>query len=322
MSAFSSILGNGVVSNLGVYPASHGGIQELVTQSAYVPSVREDGRGLVLNQVSTEEFVKKITFDFERFALSSRESFLVAVSEKEEFGSLGWPLLKFYYASFFAAHAIMRSRGAGIIKLDRSHVDHLNDIASIYELPPPSLTPGMYAFKRAPAASNSAGELSLVIYPDTAGSGVHEGFWLNFCRFLDDEAANSVEKGEIDSASFVALSNELREAVTRGPNSGGVWLSAIRNQINYQHKYDTWLPYRRSSEGYKALDNVLQTFLPSGRLDVSKTRKPVESFLNVTCYVSTLAFDVCEMIAKTSTRGGAFGQKWRRINGLLGPHAN
>lgn len=317
MSTFEEILSAGVVSNLGVQPALAGGVQELVMKSSYIPAPNANHDGLILKRIFTEEYVKRISYDFERFALSSRESFLLAVSEKDGSASLGWPLLKFYYASFFAAHAIMRSRGAGIIKLNRKHVDHLNEVAQIYDHTSPVLSPGMFVVKREYRSDNPGASLSIQIKPDVSGSGVHEGFWNNFCRFLDEEAANSTLNGEVGASLFVALSSRLGDAVKTGGNGSGVWLSSIRNEINYQHKYDTWLPYKRSSECYKALCSDLQSTLYAGSLDVSKEKKPIEAFLNITCYITKLTHGICESIAKKSTRGGAFGQKWRKINGLM-----
>lgn len=317
MRIFSDILSSGVVSNLGSHPALKGGVQSLLTDSAYVPTANPNGSGLILNQVLSEEFVKRLTYDFERFALASRESFLVAMTERNQFSSLGWPLLKLYYASFFAAHAIMRSRGVGIIKIDRKQIDTLNEVAKIYDPSAKALSSGMFFFKRSHGKNNSINEISLEIKPDLVSGGVHESFWINFCKFISEEAERSVSNGDIYSSSFVALSGELSDAVLSNRNAKGVWLSSIRNEINYQHKYDTWHPYKRSSEGYKALNSALQSAIYSGRLDVSKEKKPIEAFLNVTCYISAAAFTMCNSIALRSTRGGAFGQKWRKLNLLL-----
>ena len=317
MSSFSSILSKGVISNLGRYPSTSGGIQQLLVSAAYTPAALPGGRGIVLNQLSSIQFVESLEYDFQRFALSSRESFLVAISEKKEFGSLGWPLLKFYYSSFFAAHAIMRSRGAGLIKLDRKHVEHLNSVAQVYDSAIPNLSPGMYFFELKSNPQNSGQQISMVLRPDLGGSGVHEGFWSMFCEFLKNEAAKNVREGEIDSAKFLAYTSDLVDAIKSGQGSG-VWLSSVRNEINYQHKYDLWLPYKRSSEGYKTLSNVEVPSIDLARLDVSKDRKPMQAFLSVTCYISTLSFSIFEFIAKRSKSGGTFGQKWQKINSLMG----
>lgn len=316
MSSYSTILRNGLIAGLGVYPAETTGMKELFTKSSYIPKAGTDLSSIVFDEVPSELFVRALTYDFERFALSSRETYLVALSEKISHGSLGWPLLKYYYASFFAAHAIMRSRGCGFIKLERENTSHINEVTRIYDPSLPNLSPGIYVFTSQTNRSASGNTVSISLTPDKGGSGVHESFWSTFCEFINEEATKSVRRGDIDSGDFMALADSLTTAIKKGRSNGGIWLSSLRNEINYQHKYDSWMPNRKGAEINQLFSGLVAppTHL---RLDHSKVREPISAFLNTTCFISGLAFETCDIISQRSTRGSTFGPKWLRLNNLL-----
>jgi hypothetical protein len=187
----------------------------------------------------------------------------------------------------------------------------------IYGLTAPSLSPGMYWIAISDGPQSTPGEVSLSIKPySNRGSGVHEAFWKDFCSFVNDEAARAVNMGLPDASDFVALSVDLSDALLKGGASSS-WLSEIRNNINYQHAYDLWIPYKRSSEGYKCLSRISDSPITQVRLDLSKTKRPVAAFINVALYVTNLSLNVSEFVAQRSTDGGTFGQKWRRLEQIL-----
>jgi hypothetical protein len=165
--------------------------------------------------------------------------------------------------------------------------------------------------------ANGPGEFSILLKPqDKRGGGVHESFWKEFCAFLNEEAAAAVSGAAAGSSDFVAKADELSDAILKGGATGS-WLSHVRNQINYQHGHDLWLPYRKSSEGYQSLIRDGLPAIENARLDVSKTKKPIAAFVNVASYVTNLSNVVGDFTALRSSKGRAFGQKWRRLDQIL-----
>ncbi|UWR43629.1 hypothetical protein [Phaeobacter inhibens] len=317
MTELSTLLCNGLLPRLGVDPSIDGGIQKWITNGAYVPRTTGTPGEVVLGQVAASSFVPAIGYDFERFALAARESHAIASLEKESIGVLGWPTLKCYYASFFAAHAILRSRGASISKLERGHTNHINSVLNVYQNGASPISPGMFWVSVIDDPSNGPGEISVSLKPQSKnGAGVHEAFWMEFCSFLNDEAANAVSTGAPGASDFVVKTDELSKTILNGGKTGS-WLSHVRNQINYQHAHDLWLPYRRSTEGYRSLVGNGFPSIEKARLDVSKTKKPVTAFVNVALYVTNLSIAVSNFLAARSTKGKAFGQKWRRMNQII-----
>ena len=62
-----------------------------------------------LKGISLSEIVPYLSYDFERFSLSSLESMIYSKSEATQSSAVSWPILKIYYSAFFAAHAITRA---------------------------------------------------------------------------------------------------------------------------------------------------------------------------------------------------------------------
>lgn len=316
MSQFSDILQIGILPGLGMEPATEGGFQAWVSAATFVPSEPVDDLAAVLGRTASDRFVRAVNYDFERFSLAALETFSTALAEREKYPALGWPLLKVYYASFFAAHAIMRSRGAGVAKLDRPHMERLNELLDVYGISKHNLTPGMFVFGTSKGSSDAAGERTVSLRPDRPGRGVHEGFWIEFCTFMEAEAATAATRGDPDAGTFVSLAAELKDAVLSGAQ-GPVWLSAVRNQINYQHGFDVWFPSRKSSEAYRSMDVAALPRSSSVQVSTRKDKTPIKAFIHVASYISELCFDLSGHVAVGSTKGNAFGQKWRRLTETL-----
>jgi hypothetical protein len=298
-------------------PSREGGFQAWVVSGNYRPNTVGLPATTVFDEVAIAEFVPYANYDFERFSLAAKESSLVTLLEYSRYNLAGWPLLKLYYSSFFGAHAIMRSQGSGLVKLDRQHSQHLTKLLRAYDPSSGEVFPGMFYYVTKQSGLR-AGQLSLVIEPVSSGSGVHESFWRLFCRFLQDEAEKASKKNAADSNLFVAGAVELAEVILNGPHGGGAWLSSMRNEINYQHKHDCWFPLRKKSASLGALDGAIYADSSTIRLDGSKEKEAVWVFTNITKYIVNLSIEVANFVARRSTVGGAFGQKWRRLQEIIG----
>lgn len=87
---------------------------------------------ILLLNITLTELVPFISFDFERFALSSFESVLHLAPEAMGPKALGWPLARLYYSAFFGAHAIMRATGQAVLRLESSQATRLSQIGLLY----------------------------------------------------------------------------------------------------------------------------------------------------------------------------------------------
>ncbi|PJJ85678.1 hypothetical protein CLV77_0204 [Brevirhabdus pacifica] len=292
-----------------------GGIREWLKSGNFIPE--SDGNSsLVLSRVPTADYARAMASDFERFSLSSLETYIVATSENREFGAASWPFLKFYYSSFFAAHALLRARGSGVVNIERPQSDYINTILTTYSKDAPRMAPGTYFLNYLSGADLGSGEISVQLSPSPSKKGVHEAFWRIFATYIVEEAERAIKEEAADATTFLSYATNLKEAVLDGGGEAS-WLSMVRNKINYQHGYETWMPFRKGSEA-KVISTAAKTSpLTSPCLDIKKSKKPLEAFLNISCYISNLNIGVSDRISKRSTGGKTFGQKWRRLNEQL-----
>ncbi len=260
-----------------------------------------------------DEIAPYLSYDFERFSLSSRESFVTACVETQKYKLAGWPSLKLYYSAFFSAHAIMRALGTGVVSLSATETQRLDELLSIRDPSHTPLPPGTYQFDLAIQSTEQNKEKTVAISPVKSGKGVHDSFWKQFCYFLRDRAEEAVKRNAADSDNFIAGSSEIIDAITENGINSGVWFSRIRNEINYQHQHATWFPIQRSSKTVDVLSLVKTSNSATIGLQSKKPSDPIKPFVQVSMYMACLNIDLSSLIAARSTRGGAFGQKWRRF---------
>jgi len=302
----------GLLPGLGQDPAIADGFRSWLLTGAYQPKVSTTSPVVVLEITDTAKLIRHVAFDYERFSLSSMESFAVAYSERVGHNLAGWPLLKLYYSAFFASHAIMRSQGSGVVKIEKSQAQYLNSILSILYPEFTMVSPGMYLYNTVTSKDTGLFTVRLEATPKDSG-GVHEGFWRHFCNFLQDAAIDAGQKGAANATEFVAGVDEICGAIRNDGANSGIWFSSIRNEINYQHKYDVWFPVRRNGRALVALDRNKMAFPNVLQSGVSRENDPVAVFANLSKYLACLSSELAHFVANRSTQGRSFGQKWRRI---------
>ncbi|WP_133176182.1 hypothetical protein [Pelagivirga sediminicola] len=281
---------------------------------AFVPKVISSAGGFEMGSVNTRQLVPFITHEYERFALSSAESILVANLESDIHGLTGWPLLKMYYSAFFAAHAIMRSQGAGVTKLEKKQAAKINSFLALLGEHDETVTAGMYLYQL--DISQRSGPI-VTFTPHEPGAGVHESFWNSFCDHLDGHAKTAVRSGTVDATAIVTGSEEVCRAIRGSSSHAGAWLSTMRNQINYQHQHSVWFPLKRRNKVKELLSGLQIQPSKLAKLAASPKTHPVQAFAEATFYLACLNIDVAEVIATRSSKGNAFGPKWKRIRALV-----
>ena len=309
---FARILSAGVLPNIGTAVPAAGGFKKWIVDRNYVPDVSVGGNFL-LKRANLEAFTRAVSFDYDRFALAAHESRIVALSEREKFGVVAWPLLKQYYSAFFAAHAIMRCRGAGVVRIDRTQSAAISELLKVYLDPGAKLEAGNYYYTASRGDQDAANEITVSFSASNDGKGVHEGFWKAFVKYLESDAARAITAGLPDNQDFVSYSLKMKESIMSGDS---VWISKIRNEINYSHEHESWMPLNKKSVSNTSLPKSLEGFISNCRLDVSRSKEPIRAFFCVCCYISELNLQIANRIATRSKAGGTFGQRWVRLLGL------
>jgi hypothetical protein len=108
------------------------GIRSWIQDGSFYIDTGSSADKVVLKNISVSEFVSFQGFDFSRFALASLESMATCQSDPKRRRAISWPLLKAYYAGFFGGHAILRSVGQSVVRLESPQSKKLTDIGRLY----------------------------------------------------------------------------------------------------------------------------------------------------------------------------------------------
>jgi hypothetical protein len=302
------------IPRLGLEPGLEGGLEKWLNIATLIPIASESEAAYRFSIPEPQDLVPYLSYDFERFSLAAAESFLRGTQQPT--GNLnyaGWRLLELYYAAFFAGHAITRSQGAGVALVNGSTAKRLADIASLYDVEAEPLQKGSWFYR---ILLNEEDDAIIEFRSVTNGSGVHDTFWREFCTFLKASAAGAVEAQLPDASEFLVGVTEISDRIRYGGDGSGAWLAKIRNDINYRHGYSAWYPEPKRRVATSSVDSI--RLLPSAnvRLDACRTNDPLAAFAGTCGFLASLSFELSSYIAERSTRGGAFGQKWRRFTAL------
>jgi hypothetical protein len=156
--------------------------------------------------------------------------------------STAWIIIKSYYASFFAAHAILRMLGKGVVNLDHPQTRSVNKIAKVFGNWTEDLSPGYFCC--ALAGSGQAVEWNRA---DSSWGGVHEQFWTYFAKIigqLSNDLLTSRAGMSADNQQVSVKLAELCDNLCYDSSPKGTWLSRVRNRVTYRHDFGAWYPYR------------------------------------------------------------------------------
>lgn len=267
---------------------------------------------ICLKRISIDELAPYITYDYERFCLSSYESLIATKYELAQPKAFGWPVIKLYYAAFFAAHAMMRATGKGILRLEAKQARRITEYSSLFGA---SLvvTTGTYKFS---LVENNDGTKDLLLWKLADAGGAHDQFWKEFNTFLDDLSQDVSVKKEIDATIVIGEINDIQKILKASNSPFGTWLTSVRNQINYQHKYGVWFPNISLSKDEVKCSGYFKVPKNSVvKLDKNPRTEPLVAFSACCQVLAAINIDVCNGI-KSVTRTKRFTQIVNRLEKL------
>jgi len=197
------------------------------------------------------QLLRSFAADINRPALASFET-INQISRSDLLPkSAVWLVIKSYYASYFAAHAIMRMLGTSFTQLTRQEIDAVNKIAKLLGIDTKLVNKGYFL------CHFDVGSKKLTCLREAKGtSGNHEMFWFVFVKQmkkLSEDLLNSKIGSFADNQFASAKLTDLCDSLCRVPCSKGNWLSYIRNEVNYKQRMGVWFPYEETKSYYNSL---------------------------------------------------------------------
>ena len=259
----------------------------------------------ILQNVSLTEIVPYWSFDYERFTFSSLESLLFGSADEKMPNAVAWRSLNIYYAAFFGAHAIMRATGRTVIRIESSQARRMSQLISMF-IPGAHISTGTYLGSVIQGA-NSAIDVRLSKLPETGGA--HDQFWRAFNDFLTDLSRDISANSEPNATTVIGEALDIKNTLTANGFNSGTWLSAVRNELTYQHKHGMWFPFQGASS--KAVQHIRRVKIrPSSsiRRDLDAGKVPVEAFCNCCHLIATINVDLGNAICERKQT-----QRFRRL---------
>lgn len=269
---------------------------------------------VVLNGINANTFFPANLSDYCRFALAAKETIHLSFDDAFDKHATAWALIKRYYSSFFSAHALLRTHNKGVIWIDADEANHLEKIGKLYVGQNFNIKRGGYSFEFNPGNGFNA-EIKLA--PVSYGGGSHDDFWRYFLAHLSLLGEQILQNNVPMASQAVARLDELRRIVM-APTAKGVWLSFMRNEINYRHKFGTWYPFKPQIMGAVLDRRTLQQTNSTIDLTVDVSRYPLKAFNAATCCLALLNNDLAVLIKERTGLGSSqFRSSWDRLQNKL-----
>jgi hypothetical protein len=182
--------------------------------------------------------------DINRMSCASFETMLAIQAHPVSPRSTGWLLIQNYYASFFAAHALLRMFGISCTQIEPPHIQNIDVVARKYgQTDPGRVRAGNYTC----AIDTNKSKLSCEL--NSQAGGIHQAFWATFAAALKlwgEKVLSLANVTTVEKQGTSARLSELEAAIRFGAYTNGTWLSQVRNSVNYKHEFGCWFPYRLS----------------------------------------------------------------------------
>lgn len=260
-------------------------------------------------QISVSErryFLEAICVDCSRFSMSCFETAIKVEELALLPKSISWLLVKLYYSAFYSSHYLLRLFGYSLTQLEKLATNKIESIAEVYgNKNGIEIQKGFYLFDY----SDRSTTIKCDKLTKTGEDGSHGILWKllsDRLRFMSNDMLlrNS-------SSDYQRISTKISSCVDNlhfmGSNNGG-WLSRVRNDINYKHKYGTWFPYRHSERYYSSVKEYLDDW-KGDPLEIDLTNlagKELVRFI-VTCqFLIGMAREVSIDMSKRCSAGRSF----------------
>lgn len=286
----------------------------LKNYATFTPPISEDEFYLdLIKGERSNDIYNAFAYDSNRFSTSAIESTygLEIIMHQSMSSAIAWPAIKAYYASFYAAHAILRFFGKSCTLIEGNDMSPVNSIFSIYHANIPKLVTGYYIINILEKENR--------VHFQKAKKRPHEQLWQEFIIFLDD-IINTLKLGSTQYQVVMMQIESLRSNLQFNNLKAGIWLSNIRDDINYKDKHGAWYPYA----GIKKLqiDKIrrLLTNPLKQSIDIELSgpfSNELERFFVTALYLVSLCCEILESLDQESGGKGFPNQRPLKLLKLL-----
>ena len=216
--------------------------------AAYFVDYRASDQAIILDFRDPSVIALRLAGDCCRLSCAFLQTVSAIGPQIANRNNVAWCLVKLYYSAFYAGNALIRLLGESCSYFEARHIDRVSKLglAQGSGVPPFQVGAGLFHCVVEGAA--------LAATRVRAGAGgTHEHFWDVFAKFLD-RTGRRILQGPLSQADSQAVCSQLdkiRNIMQRGSEFS--WLSLIRNDLQYKHKYGVWFPERINKKEHNLL---------------------------------------------------------------------
>lgn len=252
----------------------------------------------------TGSFLFTNAYEVEKMACVCIETLIALEHRKVNIRSMAWMIVKLYYSSFYAAHALIRSMGYLCIHIDNDTASRIKYYSSIYYQNCKKPNQGYYLLKY------ESNDNKISFSRNINAKGSHQFLWRCVMTIINDLLQQLSSRSRIYQPYIVSLL-KLRDIMCLRGNSSGNWLSVIRNDVTYKHTLGVWYPNRglkRKLEIDFLRDIKLSRKIVDLNLDISN-RDELVIFVNAAMYLNILMIDVINDLINRNSKNKSFLKK-------------
>lgn len=278
---------------------------DLASSASTIPVIRN----------ATKSFEPTLAREVDRFLCAMGESFSELQPSRFAARSIGWALIRAYYASYFAAHALLRMTGRCI-----SQVDGALSNSMMRSLQASGPTPTWQIGAAQYLIRYDEGQ-QLLLFDDkhSAKGGSHQFVWKKFGELLSELIDSSRTLGAVYQPEILLLERMTETLTSQQRFPDHSWLSSIRNSVNYGFAHSVWFPFEgMDSRHSNRLVNLLKckssqdSFITDPR-----PQSELEKFCEATAFLVSFANATANTIVRRSESRSFLSRSFMKLQRLL-----
>ena len=246
--------------------------------------------------------LRALSSDASRFASAAFQTVRRIKSDIVEKDRTAWSIIQIYYAAFYAGHSIIRMLGESCSYLDGVQISRIERLGqAIGKIPNFKLSANTYHCVL-DQSSNVFRSISLREGP----GGSHGIFWNTFSQKLN-KVGEQILLGPLvdsDKQQIFAKIEEFRRNLSAQNAPQFSHLSAVRNEVQYKHTRDVWIPSNMKKEKREYLSRISEIWTSDPlSIDISVGLSgSIERFISTCVFVIAVALDLLRSIAQRSPK--------------------
>lgn len=264
---------------------------------------------------ATRSFEPTLAREVDRFLCAMGESFSELQPSHFASRSIGWALIRAYYASYFAAHAILRMTGRCVTQIDSQlSVAVMRTLLTTGGAPTWTIGRSQYLVKY-----DEAQQLLLFEDKHAAQGGSHQFVWKKFGELIAELIASSAPLGSAYQSEILILSRISDTLTSQQGFTDYSWLSTVRNSVNYSFSHSVWFPFDGMNSRISA--KLIQQLRCDDSTDIlstnPSTQSDLEKFCEATSFIVSFANASANKIAQRSTTKPFISKSYGKLQRLI-----